>query len=506
MKLKITIFSALLCFALSYSQTEFINQDFGENGLLCIDIPGETRKMGDIVKINNEYYGLTDFLNNNLVKFSSGGELLSSFGNNGYMTLNIGPTGGSVYEKNAYLLATPDNTLLMVTSCGGADQNFMVKTDLDGNPVSSFGNNGYVATWNNDIIQFMFAEIIDDEIVLIGTSGNPNNRYIVILKYDLSGDPVSSFGNNGKFTIAINNNSYPGDALYFPESNRVITLAKYLNFEENEFYSLATMYNLSNGLPDFNFGTGGSVYFYSTNGISVNPKTLYSDNANIYIAGWIGLPSAQSGIFINKYELTGQPDNNFGMGGGAYQNIIENAEYISVESLVRTDGHFMLTGHLKPNNSNFEKVFLTRITENGLQDTGFGNNGIIINPLDISSSSPSFKTIIEDNLITVATMSMSCSSDDQPKPAVIQFNTDELSVNENQIGTTGFYPNPVKDLLHFTASGNIEKAEVYDLSGKLVIAENSIANSIDLSKLQSGLYLVRVFENGAISNLKIIKQ
>ncbi len=69
------------------------------------------------------------------------------------------------------------------------------------------------------------------------------------------------------------------------------------------------------------------------------------------------------------------------------------------------------------------------------------------------------------------------------------------------------YPNPTNTIL------NISNAigayiEVFDISGKKLITKNIIDtnSTIDLNEIQSGFYFIRIHKNGAISNLKFVKE
>ena len=69
------------------------------------------------------------------------------------------------------------------------------------------------------------------------------------------------------------------------------------------------------------------------------------------------------------------------------------------------------------------------------------------------------------------------------------------------------YPNPVKDVLHISNAKNVSKIEVFDLSGRLVKGLHKPSNSLDLSDLKSGMYiLVAYTENEKPQSFKIIKK
>ncbi|MGY8988559.1 MAG: T9SS type A sorting domain-containing protein, partial [Flavobacteriales bacterium] len=52
------------------------------------------------------------------------------------------------------------------------------------------------------------------------------------------------------------------------------------------------------------------------------------------------------------------------------------------------------------------------------------------------------------------------------------------------------YPNPVENTLFFSNYANV--VQIFDITGKLVIFENNNINSIDVSRLDKGIYLIEI--------------
>ena len=69
------------------------------------------------------------------------------------------------------------------------------------------------------------------------------------------------------------------------------------------------------------------------------------------------------------------------------------------------------------------------------------------------------------------------------------------------------YPNPVHDTLNFTLSSSNDFAdiEIFDTSGRLVIALSRKKNHVDLSKLQAGNYLVKITTQTDIQTFNVVK-
>ena len=83
-----------------------------------------------------------------------------------------------------------------------------------------------------------------------------------------------------------------------------------------------------------------------------------------------------------------------------------------------------------------------------------------------------------------------------------------LSVQDVELLDISIHPNPVKDILNISTSINLSNriATVFDINGKRVLNEMVANNSLDVSKLQSGIYILRLESNGKLINRKFIKQ
>ncbi len=83
-----------------------------------------------------------------------------------------------------------------------------------------------------------------------------------------------------------------------------------------------------------------------------------------------------------------------------------------------------------------------------------------------------------------------------------------LATNHSDKETIALYPNPVDDVLHIQANPEISvyELQVYNLMGQLVQNAHLLDNSINVSKLKPGIYLVELSSNLGQQTFKIIKQ
>lgn len=82
-----------------------------------------------------------------------------------------------------------------------------------------------------------------------------------------------------------------------------------------------------------------------------------------------------------------------------------------------------------------------------------------------------------------------------------------LGITELEKDNIKVYPNPTTDFIYvkLNSKSKIEGAEIYDLSGKLVLTTKLESEKLDLRSLPQGVYMI-VFRNSDIKPIKIIKK
>ena len=73
------------------------------------------------------------------------------------------------------------------------------------------------------------------------------------------------------------------------------------------------------------------------------------------------------------------------------------------------------------------------------------------------------------------------------------------------IQSLNIFPNPAKDELCITAESQINKVEIYNMDGKMLMQENNFAGKMNVSSLAKGLYIVKIYINGEAAIRKMIK-
>jgi hypothetical protein len=128
-----------------------------------------------------------------------------------------------------------------------------------------------------------------------------------------------------------------------------------------------------------------------------------------------------------------------------------------------------------------------------------GNNGGNLSGLQFTGTSDKMFIKINSN------EAVSCSTNEG-----VQWNftvNRPLSVGENNLNQFKFHPNPATNRIDFTTTHNIDQILIYDLLGKQVKNASVDFNTgtIDVNKLASGAYIMRVTAGSLNKNYKFIK-
>jgi hypothetical protein len=84
-----------------------------------------------------------------------------------------------------------------------------------------------------------------------------------------------------------------------------------------------------------------------------------------------------------------------------------------------------------------------------------------------------------------------------------------IGINEVNDNALKLYPNPASDHLHISVDGQTQSPIsvcVSDMSGRSVIVEETVTDSINISSLTNGIYLIKVSTAGNTYIKRIVIQ
>ena len=84
-----------------------------------------------------------------------------------------------------------------------------------------------------------------------------------------------------------------------------------------------------------------------------------------------------------------------------------------------------------------------------------------------------------------------------------EFSENILSIEHNELQELSIYPNPTSDKVNIVSNNQIDTIEVYDILGKQVMLLKQ-TNEIDVSDLNSGIYLFKIWIGEQLQTRKIV--
>lgn len=87
-----------------------------------------------------------------------------------------------------------------------------------------------------------------------------------------------------------------------------------------------------------------------------------------------------------------------------------------------------------------------------------------------------------------------------------EISTGIIPVNTDNGLTVNVFPNPASTVLNIQSVFSIQKIELFDLSGKLVLRKFNLHNNVNISALTKGIYFLKSYCNNSVTIRKIIKE
>ena len=447
---------------------------------------------------SNQYSAITGSGHNNSSNYVV--SYVSEWNGPTYITLDSASSLNGVYITNstyAYIsMRDGDNIAKKFGGDSGNDPDWFKLT------IKGFNNGSLTDSVEFYLADFRFADNSQDYIINQWTFVDLSSLSTIdSIAFFLSSSDTGAWGMNTPAYFCIDD---------ITDTNNNIT-----NFEEFDF-------DYWNG-SDLSGGFfSGQAYFYNSYNENWGTWTgfAYSRKTDSTTAGWTNQYSAitASGHNSEAYGVS------YGVSSLKFDTVL-NVQSIFVTNstyayLSMRDGD-MFTDAFGGDSGDEEDWF--KLTIKGY------NNGSLTDSVEFYLADFRFSDNSQDYIINqwtevnltslgaVDSLNFSLSSSDvgswgMNTPAY--FCIDDINVSEitniNEISYTQnikIYPNPATNFVNIKNAENAT-IEIYNLQGKLISTKQTVSNieRIDLSYLQTGVYIVRVAKNNKINNFKIIKK
>jgi uncharacterized delta-60 repeat protein len=290
----------------------------GGDGIVLTDIAGNS-DTGSAVVIDSEGRIVVAGRSDNgidddfaVVRYTSAGELDTSFSTDGIVTTAI---GSSTDAGQAVVIDSQDRVVVAGIAWNGSDYDFaVVRYTSAGELDTSFGTGGKVVTDFGFGSDYGRAVVVDSagRIIVAGYSDNGSDKDFAVVRYNGDGSLDTSFGTGGKVTTDIGSSGGDyGRAVAVDSQDRVIVVGYAFNGSNDDF---AVVRYTPAGVLDASFGTGGIVTTAIGTSSDYGNAVVVDSAGRIIVAGYI-VNGSDYDFAVVRYTSAGVLDTSFGTGG-----------------------------------------------------------------------------------------------------------------------------------------------------------------------------------------------
>lgn len=495
----ILIFSILL-FGNANSQNGSFDTDFGTNGKLVYSI-GDKSDYGRALAILDDgkiitggFYNLINNLPINrhifLTKHLTDGNLDTSFGDNGIVSLTIGNDGCSISE----IEIQSDGKIVASGNANGGP--ILLRFNQNGTMDNSFGNNGISTLTSGGSF-----EILDNgKFIIAGGFSDGFNVYFSISRYNSNGLIDTSFGNNGTVITDISPERFDLNAALKIQEDGKMVLAGTTYTQATQRKTVIARF-MPNGNLDSTFGVNGIVI----TSVGVEPGYgIYTDleiqeDGRIIAVGnaenEIGNGFFESHSLMVRYNTNGSLDETFGLDGVVITDSATNGNSLINSIVIQSDNKIVTIGYSAEAMPSFQS-YLTfmKFENNGNLDNSFGNNGIVITDLFNSETNSGYEVILQNDGKIIGLGITNEQNTSNKDIALVRLNNQILGVEDIYLSSKVIvFPNPTNQNLNIQLSNNLVGLfiTIFNVNGKLLY-ESNYTKRVDVSVLKSGTYYVEI--------------
>lgn len=266
----------------------------------------------------------------------------------------------------------------------------------DGNPDTSFGDDGTVqtdVTGGGRDFSLAIAQQNDGKLVVAGKIETSGFDFVLALvRYNADGSLDTSFGDNGVVSKNSGNDSDQYTHLGVQSDGKIIAGGALGTFQ-NKILTLNRF--LPNGDLDISFGANGELIPFGGNNNTTAFLLLEDDS--FFVANPLTV-SGQTTVMLKKYLVDGNVDMSFGVNGsiGVENGGQSDAIYFLK---VMANGNIVALARAQNNGDNAYTMF--RYLPDGTPDTSFGGNGAAI-VSEFQEYTPRSMAVYDDGKIAVA--------------------------------------------------------------------------------------------------------
>ncbi|MCO6511632.1 MAG: hypothetical protein J5I65_12655, partial [Aridibacter famidurans] len=428
--------------------------------------------------------------------FGSGGVTIRQFITSS-TTLRFG-TASAVQADGKIVFAG-----IEVSTNGSQDFVSISRFNTDGSPDPGFGTGGRVnlsVGFFEDVADLKIQP--DGKILVAGTSFFGSSVDFYVLRLSSNGTPDSGFDGDGLASFDFQGGGNEEGGRIALQADGKIVLAGGSDFSSSPFEgSMVILRMLSNGSIDNSFHGDGRYH------VSVNPDSsatavgLQSDQ-RIVVCGFSRLLKEDEKFTCFRVQTNGNPDLSFGSGllpGMARISVGSGDDSVQGMSVL-PDNKILLTGTATNANSD---IGIIRLTADGLLDTTFGQNGLVVKSFtDSSNEFGSDIALQADGKFVVLSRFMG-------GPALLRFEADgtpDVNFGTGGVANQRVHPNhsPITQNIELQADGKFIVSGMLLGSGMPPPGYFFVARFLPISK-SSGLGVPFDFDGDGATDVSVFR-
>jgi uncharacterized delta-60 repeat protein len=489
-----------------------------------------------------------------LVRLKTDGVVDSTFGTDGWVFTPVSPI--TIYpfgdDKIRKIKVLSDNSIIAAGyAYNGIDNDFaLAKYDANGALVTTFGTNGkIVLDVNNDDFITDLGITSTGNIAVVGNSNTSLNTDISVAQFTAAGIPDPAFNSGHVVTTGLTGN-YEAYGLAVQSNDYIVITGLTPPTSAKDVYVARIR---PNGTFDTGFGSTGEITINYASGISNDEgrSIAVQSDGKIIIAGITDAitPPSTYDILLIRLNSDGTPDTGFGTNGKAVNSISADDDYVYGVTLfgprIYVTGATHYTGTSTKDFylasfvndfstlpivlSDFYAQKLTSAVSLKWQTSSEENVKRFV--IERSSDGKNYKSIGQVTAVGNSTTKQSyIYTDNSPlMPATNFYRLLMQDVDGNYkyskiltVKYTGelsldiqLSPNPTSGVLQIQLPDGLKGSvslQVFDLNGRVIRRQNlasdgnALSTSIDVSGLQSGVYILKAQSGSTSLTNRFIKK
>jgi len=319
--------------------------DFGGNADFALD--AILQSDGSIVVAGYAFTGNATGYDFALARYTSSGQLDSSFGVGGKVTTAF--AGAGIDQATAVLLQSDGKIVLTGFAATGtttgtdfAAARYLSNGQLDG----SFGVGGKttIAFANGSTDQASAAVLQSDgKIVLAGVRNSAGNFDFALARLNADGSLDSTFGTAGKVTAAMTSSSHDAAEAVALQADGKIVVAGYSSGPGT--YDFSLMRFTPTGVLDTTFDGDGKVTTdFSGGSVDTAYSLAIQADGKIIVAGYTSFQTSPNDLALARYNASGQLDSTFSGDGKVITSVVAGNDQ-AVAVALQADGFILAAGY-----------------------------------------------------------------------------------------------------------------------------------------------------------------